>query len=80
MGKQKRQEKKALGAGKSIGSKSDPIADAKDGGAVGDLDGMGSGFDSVDVSQEGLFEGLPIGIRQFMKTEKRLRESRERNA
>ena len=48
--------------------------------AVGDLDGMGGGFDGVDVRQEGLFESVPIGIRQFMNTEKRLRERRERKS
>lgn len=34
---------------------------------VGDLDGGGDG---------GLFEGVPVGIREFMNTEKRLRERR----
>ncbi|KAL9031330.1 MAG: hypothetical protein Q9196_000654 [Gyalolechia fulgens] len=32
-----------------------------------------------DVDDEGtLFEGVPVGIREFMATEKRLREKRER--
>ena len=52
-----------------------------DDAAVGDLDGMGGGFDDIDdVSQEGLFESVPIGIRQFMNTEKRLRERKERKS
>ena len=49
-------------------------------GRVGDLDGMGDGYDGMDVSNEGLFESIPIGIREFMNTEKRLRERKERKA
>ncbi|KAL9602779.1 MAG: hypothetical protein Q9219_001622 [cf. Caloplaca sp. 3 TL-2023] len=47
------------------------------GGVVGDMDEVGRG---VDVDNEaGLFEGVPVGIREFMATEKRLREKRERD-
>lgn len=48
-----------------------------DEGAVGDLDEVG-GFKGLDgVGEEGeLFEGVPVGIREFMNTEKRLRERR----
>ncbi len=49
-----------------------------DEGGVGDLDGVG-GFGGVDLrgeDGEGLFEGVPVGIREFMNTEKRLRERR----
>ena len=45
-------------------------------GAVGDLDGMGEGFEGRDLRQEGLFNRVPVGIREFMATEKRLRERR----
>ncbi len=47
--------------------------------AVGDLDGMEQGFDGVDLTDEGLFEGVPVGIREFMATEKRLKERRGEN-
>ncbi len=52
--------------------------DGGDEGGVGDLDGMG-GFGGVDMrgeDGEGLFEGVPVGIREFMNTEKRLRDRR----
>ena len=62
------------------------VARARDGeegrggdeGGVGDMDGVG-GFRNMDLSGEdegGLFEGVPVGIREFMNTEKRLRERR----
>lgn len=44
--------------------------------AMGDLDGTEQRFKGVDSSDEGLFEGVPVGIREFMATEKRLRERR----
>lgn len=44
-------------------------------GSIGDLDGPGIGGDHEAAS---LFEGVPVGIREFMALEKRLRE-RERN-
>lgn len=47
--------------------------------AVGDLDGMEQGFDGVDLTDEGLFKGVPVGIREFMATEKRLKERRGEN-
>lgn len=47
-----------------------------EGTAVGVLDGMEQGFDGVDLTDEGLFEGVPVGIREFMATEKRLKERR----
>lgn len=41
--------------------------------------GRGKRKVDVDVDDEGsLFEGVPVGIREFMATEKRLREKRER--
>lgn len=43
---------------------------------VGDLDGIEHGYEGVDLTDEGLFEGVPVGIREFMATEKRLRERR----
>ena len=47
-------------------------------GGVGDSDDGGiGGYEGMDVVQEGLFEGVPVGIREFMNTEKRLRERRE---
>ena len=47
-------------------------------GDVGDSDGGRiSGYEGIDLAQEGLFEGVPVGIREFMKTEKRLREKKE---
>lgn len=45
-------------------------------GGVGDEDEVG-GLRGMDVKDEGyLFEGVPVGIREFMNTEKRLRERR----
>ncbi len=41
-----------------------------------DEDGGGSAID--DIGQVDLFEGIPVGIREFMKTEKKLKE-RHRN-
>lgn len=48
-----------------------------DEGGVGDLDGVG-GMGLVGEDEDGgrLFEGVPVGIREFMNTEKRLRERR----
>ena len=55
----------------------------EDGGGdgVGDMDEVGGlkGSEGVDLGDEGeggLFEGVPVGIREFMNTEKRLRERR----
>lgn len=45
---------------------------------LGDLDGMEGGFQGMEIGQEGLFDGVPVGIREFMNTEKRLRERKER--
>lgn len=44
---------------------------------VGDSHGTDEGYDAVDLEQEGLFDKLPVGIREFMNTEKRLRERRQ---
>jgi len=44
--------------------------------AGGNLDEMDQEFEGVDLTDEGLFEGVPVGIREFMATEKRLRERR----
>ena len=46
-------------------------------GESGVIDEGISGYDGVDLAQEGLFEGVPVGIKEFMKTEKRLRERKE---
>ncbi|KAL8752565.1 MAG: hypothetical protein Q9184_005684 [Pyrenodesmia sp. 2 TL-2023] len=46
------------------------------GTGVGDMDEMGRGWNLDD--EGALFEGVPVGIREFMATEKRLRERRER--
>lgn len=47
-------------------------------GAVGgNDDGGAESYEGVDLAQEGLFKGVPVGIREFMNTEKRLRERRE---
>ena len=43
----------------------------------GELQGESGVIDGVDLAQEGLFEGVPVGIREFMRTEKRLRERNE---
>ena len=43
-------------------------------GGVGDMDAAGEEFRGLDLDREGLFEGVPVGIREFMNTEKRLRE------
>lgn len=45
-------------------------------GGVGDMDDVGRGW-NLD-GEEALFEGVPVGIREFMATEKRLKERRER--
>lgn len=42
-------------------------------GGVGEED---EGFRGVDVVEEDMFEGVPVGIKEFMNTEKRLRERR----
>ena len=44
-------------------------------GGTGELDGPGKGG---DVQPGALFEGVPVGIKEFMALEKRLRE-RERD-
>lgn len=54
------------------------MGDGGDEGGVGDMDEVGR-FGGVDLGGEdegGLFEGVPVGIREFMNTEKRLREKR----
>lgn len=54
------------------------VGDGSDEGGVGDLDGVG-GMDLTGMDDDdggGLFEGVPVGIREFMSTEKRLRERR----
>ena len=53
-----------------------------EGGIGGEDDGMGSGLEGLGVpvaGEEGdLFEGIPVGIREFMKQEKRLKERHRR--
>jgi hypothetical protein len=44
-----------------------------------DDDGGGSETNwGTDFSSEDLFKGVPVGIREFMKTEKRLKEKHAR--
>ena len=45
-------------------------------GADSDDGGTGA-YKGVDLAEEGLFEGIPVGIREFMNTEKRLREQKQ---
>ena len=67
----------ARGGGGLLGGRKRGIGESSEReGAVGDLDGMGGGFEGVDLREEGLFEGVPVGIREFMAMEKRLRERR----
>ena len=48
-------------------------------GGIGDLDEVGAGgFEGEDLDQEGLIEEVPVGRREFMATEKRLRERKQR--
>lgn len=49
-----------------------------DEGGVGDLDEVGglTGMHLEGEDRGDLFEGVPVGIREFMNTEKRLRERR----
>lgn len=44
---------------------------------VSDIQEADRGYEGVDLEQEGLFDKLPVGIREFMSTEKRLRERRQ---
>lgn len=44
---------------------------------VGGVDGVGRGYKGINLVQEGLFDELPVGIKEFMNTEKRLRERRQ---
>ena len=48
-------------------------------GSIRDIDEAGSSgaYEGMDLDdEEGLFEGVPVGIQEFMKQEKRLRERR----
>ncbi|KAG8529909.1 uncharacterized protein KY384_005390 [Bacidia gigantensis] len=48
--------------------------------SVGDLDGIGrlGNYADTDLDSDGsLFEGVPVGIREFMKQEKRIRNGTE---
>ena len=47
------------------------------GGSEGLWDGKGA--DGGPIGTEGLFEGIPVGIREFMKTEKRIGERKLRH-
>lgn len=53
---------------------------AKDGASM-DEDGGGSDimWDPLSAGDD-LLEGIPVGIREFMKTEKKLKEKKERKA
>ena len=48
-------------------------------GTVGDIDGEPGGIDIDSGMEDGLMEGIPVGIREFMRTEKRLGERRRRD-
>lgn len=54
------------------------VGGGEDGGGAGDLDEVGGlrGMDLDGGHEAALFEGVPVGIREFMNTEKRLRERR----
>ncbi len=71
---EERRNLQRMQAGEGGGARADTGDGEGGGGAegVGDLDGMGG----VDLSDEGMFEGVPVGIREFMNVEKRLRERR----
>ena len=45
--------------------------------SVGENEGS-QGAHAGRVDDEVLFEGVPVGIREFMKTEKRLKQNREK--
>ena len=48
---------------------------------LGDVDGDGgmASYEGINIDDdEGLFEGVPVGIKEFMKQEKRIRERRSR--
>lgn len=67
-----------VGSGEEGRVKGMGVGDGVDEGGVGDLDEVG-GFRGLDLDgdDEGaLFEGVPVGIREFMNTEKRLRDRR----
>ena len=65
-----RKVQRAVGAAAGAGGEGEEAG-------VGDMDEVGGlrGWDAE--GDEALFEGVPVGIREFMKSEKRLRE-RER--
>ncbi len=44
---------------------------------VGDVHGADGGYEGVDLAHGGLFDNLPVGIMEFMNTEKRLRERKQ---
>jgi len=71
---EERRNLQRMHAGEGGGARADTGDGEGGGGAegVGDLDGM----EGVDLSDEGMFEGVPVGIREFMNVEKRLRERR----
>ena len=56
------------------------VSDRDTDGGIGDLDEPGgSAPDDLDVDHDvNLFEGIPVGILEFMKQEKRLRERKAR--
>lgn len=64
------EEGRVRGMGMGVGA-----GDGGDEGGVGDLDEVG-GMELGGEDDGGLFEGVPVGIREFMNTEKRLRERR----
>lgn len=48
----------------------------EDGGEGGGLGGKDEGYGGMDEGEADLFEGVEVGIREFMRVEKRLRERR----
>ena len=63
--------RKMRGRGKRKEAEAQGEGDADSDGGIGVYKG-------VDLAEEGLFEGVPVGIREFMNTEKRLREKKAR--
>ncbi|KIW08104.1 uncharacterized protein PV09_01042 [Verruconis gallopava] len=84
--KRQKQEKSArkplLSTNTSVASSSTPAPDSTLSHAATSMDDDGGGSDTnwdrgldiPDAPQEDLFGGIPVGIREFMKTEKRLKE------
>ncbi|KAL2047601.1 hypothetical protein N7G274_000643 [Stereocaulon virgatum] len=68
------------GVGEEIGG----LGEGDEGSGVADVDGVGGfegwGAGGGEEGEDALFEGVPVGIREFMKQEKRIRERRGEDA